>query len=294
VKQLPVFVPSPTGAVAAVVTLPDREPRGLVVSLAGTGRPVVIGSTFCARVSERLAGHDLASVRLDYCGVGDSPGFVSSWTPSDVEAATEQAEAVVSVVSEALGVSRFAAVGTCYGSRVALSLIERPSCVGAVCLAPPILEYGGWTRLGRQVGSRRAFSFVRSNATLRRVIVVPLRRALGARKSASRLAGALAHLDRARLVFLYGTPAESDHYSERARQSVEAAVATLTPEQRARFELRMLPWGPLTNFDVLPAHDKEAVLDVVVPRVRQCFDGTVTDGSATSSEALAGVPVDAA
>jgi pimeloyl-ACP methyl ester carboxylesterase len=200
----------------------------------------------------------------------------------------------VSVLSEALGSSRFAVVGTCYGSRVALSLVEHPSCLGAVCLAPPILDYGGWTRLGRQVGSRSALSFVRSNRVLRRLIVVPLRAALQAKKPASRMAGTLAQLDHVRLVFLYGADPESDHYSEHARQSVEAAVAALPPEQRARFELRMLPWGPLTTFDVLSAEDKQAVLDVVLPLVSECFDGAAPARVATPSEIVAGASVDGA
>lgn len=272
-REFPVFVPAGDDHVAAVVTVPDEPPRGVVLLLAGTGRHNAIGSTLSARLSTELARHGLASARLDYAGVGDSPGLVEQWNPADSGSATEQARAVLSVVSEALGVDRFAEVGTCYGSRVALSLVENPSCVGAVCLAPPILDFGGLGRMGRQVRDRRLGSFIRSNAALRRLIVAPLRRFLRASKPAPRVVGAFAHLDRARLVFLYGERnTQEDHYSGRARQSIEAALTGLPEEQRARFELRILPGGPLTTFDGLPHEEQAEILDVVVPHVTELFE----------------------
>jgi alpha-beta hydrolase superfamily lysophospholipase len=184
VREFPVFVPAGDDHVAAVVTVPDEPPRGVVLLLAGTGRHNAIGSTLSARLSGELAKHGLASARLDYAGVGDSPGLVPQWDPADSGAATEQARALLDTVREALGVDRFAEVGTCYGSRVALALVADPACVGAVCLAPPFLDMGGLGRMGRQVRDRRVGSFLRSNAVLRRVVVGPARRLLRARKPA--------------------------------------------------------------------------------------------------------------
>lgn len=292
-KQFPVLVPTGDGHVAAVVTVPDGETRGLVVSLPGIGRQNVIGSTLCGRLSERLAAEGLASVRLDYSGLGDSPGLVPLWTLADVDATVEQARAVLRVAGEALGVTRFAAVATCYGTCVALTLVESPSCVGAICLAAPMLEYGGATRVSRRAAERARLSVIRSSPRVRR-LVGPLRRALRATKPAGRVVGALAHLDRARLVFLYGRIPAEDHYSERARRSVDAVVATLRPEQQARFDLRMLPWGPLTNFDILPAEEQEAVLDVVLPYVRESFDGTSRANVAQTSAIVANTPIELA
>lgn len=272
-REFPVFVEGGADRVAAVVTAPDEEPRGVVLLLAGTGRHNAIGSTLAARLSERLAGHGLASARLDYAGSGDSPGLVSQWNPAEIAAATAQARAVLDVARHALGVRPFAEVGTCYGSRVALALVEDPACVGAVCLAPPVLDVGGLGRMSRRVRDRRVGAFIRSNALLRRTVVAPLRRALGARKPSSRFVGAFTHLDRVRLVFLYGgRSAHEDHFGARAQQSIESAVARLPEEQRERFELRTVAGGPLTTFDGLPPGEQAEILDAVMPYVTSFFD----------------------
>jgi pimeloyl-ACP methyl ester carboxylesterase len=271
-RQFPLFVPSEDGPVAAVVTVPDEDPRGVVLLLAGTGRHNVIGSTMSALLSDRLAAHGLASVRLDYLGVGDSPGVVTTWSPSDVSAASRQARAALAETGAALGVGRFASVGTCYGSRVALELAEDDACVGAVCLAPPLLE----RRSGPGPGSRgrkgSMASLLRSNRLSRRLIVEPLRKASHGRARMARAGTGLDHLDRLRIVFLYGRNPAEDHYSAQVRKGIDETVAALPVEQRSRFRLRMLSSGPLTTFDGLAHTDQEAILDAVVPFVLECFE----------------------
>ncbi len=270
-RQFPLFVEAEGGHVASVVTVPDGDPRGIVISMAATGRHNLIGSTLSTHLSQRVVEYGLASVRLDYSGVGDSPGLVPTWLLSDVDAAAQQTRAVLTTAMETLDVSHFTAVGTCYGSRVALSLVSDPSCLGAICLAPPVLEHGGLSRLSRQVGERTVLSHVRSHAALRR-LAGPLRRTLRARKPAARVVDAFEHLDRARIVFLYGKDPPEDHYSRRAHEVLDASLASLPPEKRERFELLMLPWGPLSTFDVLSPEDKAEVLNVVLPLVRAAFN----------------------
>ena len=274
-REFPVFVPAGPDRVAAVVTAPEAQPRGVVLLLAGTGRHVAIGSTLSVRLSTRLAEEGLASVRLDYAGSGDSPGIVWQWDPAKIAAPTAQARAVLEVARESLGVEPFAEVGTCYGSRIALSLVEDPSCAGAVCLAPPVLDVGGLGKVSRSVRDGRVGGFVRSNTALRRLVVAPLRRLLGPRKPAPRFIAAFDHLDHARLVFLYGDRnAHEDHFSGRARQGIEDALATLPEERRDRFELRIFPGGPLTTFDGLAPEEQAEIVDVVVPYVTGFFEST--------------------
>ena len=114
-KQFPLFVQAGDDHVAAVLTVPEGNPRGVVISLSGTGRHSLIGSTMCAHLSQRLVERGLAHVRLDYAGVGDSPGLVPTWVLSNVGAASQQARAVLGEVTEALGVRSFVVVGACYG-----------------------------------------------------------------------------------------------------------------------------------------------------------------------------------
>ena len=270
-KQFPLFVEAGDDHVASVLTVPEGNPRGVVISLSGTGRHSLIGSAMCAHLSQRLVERGLAHVRLDYAGVGDSPGLVPTWVLSDVGAASQQARAVLGEVTEALGVRRFVVVGACYGSRVGLSLVSDPDCYGAVCLATPILDDGGFARVSRSVGERTVFSYVRSHAALRR-LADPLRRTLRARKPAAGVVGAFDHLDRAAITFLYGRVPQEDHYSRLAREVLDEALVQLPPERRERFELRMLRWGPLSRFHLLPPEDQEDVLNVVIPLVDKAFE----------------------
>jgi pimeloyl-ACP methyl ester carboxylesterase len=269
--QFPIFVDADGCRVVAIVTVPEDAPRGLVISLAATGRHNVVGSTLCAYLSGPLAERGLASVRLDYTGTGDSRGLVPSWTPADVDAAVVQAQAVSTAVLDALGLTRFAAVGTCYGTRVALSLVPGDGCVGAVCLAPPVLDYGGFSRVSRRVGARRALAVLRSNALVRRA-VAPLRGTVRARRPAARVVEAFDHLEGRRIAFLYGRDPWQDHYDGQVKEVLDGVLASLPSGRRDHFELRMLPWGPLTTFDILSPEDKESVLEVVVPLVSDAFD----------------------
>ncbi len=222
-RQYPIYVDAPGGYVAAVVTAPDGDPRGIVLTLAGTGRHNLVGSTLCAHLSKRVADEGFASVRFDFVGVGDSPGLVPEWSLSDVGDATEQARAALAAARDALGVDRFVTVGTCYGSRVALGLAGDAGSAGAVCLAPPILDYGGLSRIGRQVGERSSVGeLVRSNAALRR-LAAPLRRKLRPSKAAPRLRQALAsRLARPR-------PAPTTWPASRARLSASANEPPIKP-----------------------------------------------------------------
>jgi pimeloyl-ACP methyl ester carboxylesterase len=270
VRSAPLFIDSADDTVAAVVSMPDKPPEGLVIVLAGTGRHVVIGGTLAALLAEPLGTDGLATLRLDYAGVGDSPGVVSSWTAADVARETASARAAVTRVREVLGVDQFVSVGTCFGSRVALQLASDPACIGTVCIAPPILDPGSPALARRALGKRRVVGAVRS-LPLADTVLKPVAKRLLRRGPSSSVLKSLSHLDRARIVFLYGQPLEDDHYDPRGLDAVNSALANLPEAERARFTSRLLDAGPLTIFDSLDAAAQEEIVQTVADEVHGCF-----------------------
>lgn len=269
-RSSPLFIHTGDDTVAAVVSVPKEPPEGLVIVLAGTGRHVVIGGTLAALLAEPIGTDGLATLRLDYAGVGDSPGVVSSWTAADVARETASARAAVTKVREVLGVDQFVSVGTCFGSRVALQLASDPACIGTVCIAPPILDPGSPALARRALGKRRIVEAVRS-LPLADTVLKPVAKRLLRRGPSSSVLKSLSHLDRARIVFLYGQPLEDDHYDPRGLEKVNAALANLPERERARFELRLLDAGPLTIFDSLSASAQEEIVHTVATEVQDCF-----------------------
>lgn len=269
-RSAPLFIDTGDDTVATVVSMPDGPPEGLVVVLAGIGRHVVIGGTLAALLAEPLASEGLATLRVDYAGVGDSPGVVSSWTAADVSREAAATSRAVSTVREALDVDRFVSVGTCFGSRVALQLASDPACIGTVCIAPPILDPGSPALARRVLGKRRLVEAVRS-LPLADTVLMPVAKRLLRRGPSSSVLESLSHLDRARIVFLYGQPREDDHYDPRGLETVNGALAKLPERERNCFELRLLDTGPLTIFDSLDASAQEEIVQTVADEVQGCF-----------------------
>jgi len=271
-RQIPFFAPYRDEHIAAVLTVPDEPPRGLVVTLTPNGEYQVIGSKFCARTAAAVVEDGLAAVRFDYAGMGDSTGLVDRWGITDVDEVVEQARAVLGVARQVTGVSHFAAVGTCYGSHVALRLLDDPACTGAVCLAAPVLEFGGRWTLRNGFRDKPILSLVRRQPLLRRLILRPARSLLKERTPSENVIGALAHLDCARLLFLYSEHFSRDHYDPAAADRLTAAVSALDEERRSRFDLRILQTGPMVAFDLLPHEDVQTMVAEVTSWLRGCFD----------------------
>ena len=83
--------------------------------------------------------------------------------------------------------------------------------------------------------------------------------------------GAAAVLARGRLMFVYSEQ-DTDAYNERSRTTIERMLAQLPETHRARFELRILPEGPLSGFESIPI--QERVIDTVVDWAIDCFGTT--------------------
>jgi pimeloyl-ACP methyl ester carboxylesterase len=155
-REFPIFVPSGDEHLAAVLTVPDVAPRGLVQLLqGGGGQSRSHRNRTWIRLARGLAGRGIASVRMDYLGLGDSTGVPRL----DVESPpVESALAVTRAALNATGADRFAIVGNCIGIPTALELApQAPSCVGLVCIVPIALDPIMQTRTqGRTATARRA------------------------------------------------------------------------------------------------------------------------------------------
>jgi pimeloyl-ACP methyl ester carboxylesterase len=156
VREFPIFVPYEDDHIAAVLTVPDGAPRGLVQLLqGGGGQSRSHRNRTWIRLARGLADRGIASVRMDYLGLGDSTGVPRL----DIESPpVESALAVSRAALDATGADRFAIVGNCIGIPTALDLAPRtPSCLGMICIVPvtlyPIMRR---RTQGRTATARRA------------------------------------------------------------------------------------------------------------------------------------------
>jgi pimeloyl-ACP methyl ester carboxylesterase len=266
VREFAVFVPNDQERLASVLTVPPGTARGLVVLLTGTGAPRSHRFQVWTRAARRLADHGLASIRFDRAGIGDSTGRLRA-SHMD-EPPMDQVRAVTDFGIRATGVERIGVAGNCSGSRLALALAaDVPQCVGAVCLLPRILEPNPVNRF--VIGARRSKvgSLVRSSSLLQ-ALAEPLR---GRRGRLSPAVGAPfgRALDHARVLFVY-TPEDSDSYNERSVAVLQRMIRRLTPAGRSRFELRILPNGPMSGFESVGI--QQDGIDVVVGWLVDSFD----------------------
>jgi pimeloyl-ACP methyl ester carboxylesterase len=273
VDEFPIFVPHRGGHLAAVVTVPESEPRGLVLMLPGASLDEEVGSYLLfARAAARFSDLGFASVRLDYFGLGESTQDAEAWPLGAIEPALEQANAVLDAARRGLGSSRFGILALCYGGHVALSLSARADCVGALCLAPPLIEKGRWTERRQRYGRMRVVSAIKAHKRLRRMILRPLRRAFSERRPTSLVQNALDDLEDGRILVLYGErEVRRSHLRQHATRSLQRMAANAAGRQ-GRFAVELTPTQPLAAFDAMPETEQELVLERVVSWLAACFD----------------------
>src|SRR6185437_11577219 len=118
--------------VAAVVTLPDGDPRAAVVlTTGGGGVPRSHRYRLWTQVARGLADRGIASTRMEWQGVGDSTG-VGNFDLDDLP--TEAMGEVAMFTARATGVSALGACGNCGGARTALRLAASGSSFASLAL----------------------------------------------------------------------------------------------------------------------------------------------------------------
>ena len=263
-KEFPVFVPDGTDHFGAVITVPDSEPKGLVLLLTGTGAARSHRFQLWTRVARELADRGLAVARLDYEGVGDSTGGVRE---VGLTLTQREAVAVLRFARQAIPVDRVAVVGNCSGAIAALGVAaQTPDCIGAVCILTRLLMPSPVNRLVISGRRSRLAAWVRSNPTLHRAIR-PFRGRRG-KPSENVTTPFHAALGHSRLFFLYGEE-DNDAYNPKVKAALTRLLAQHPAEERERFELQVLPGGSLSGFESLET--QRLTIDTVVEWLTSCF-----------------------
>ena len=121
-----------TRSVVGIISEPEQgaSTTGLGCLILNAGSIHRVGpQRLYVKLARRLAAAGITSLRFDYSGVGDSP--LRSDNLPFAESAEQEAQRAMDVL-EARGVSRFLAVGICWGADNALRIAkEDPRIVGA-------------------------------------------------------------------------------------------------------------------------------------------------------------------
>lgn len=122
-REYPVWVPVGVERLSATVTVPEGQPRGLVLLLpGGGGAPRSHRYSMFTRAARGLADRGIASVRMDWNGVGDSTGeagYNFHALPNDA------VREVATFAMRATGASTFGMAGNCGGARTALNVLPQ-------------------------------------------------------------------------------------------------------------------------------------------------------------------------
>ena len=276
------FLPFNEGVLSAVVTLPEGEARGAVVNVTGTVLTSNFGSYLCSRLAEPLAEQGIASIRFDFSGAGDSPGTIEGVGLDSIDWALDCANTALRNIQELASVERFAAVGTCYGTRIVFRLLRNPLCVGAVCLAPVLLETRTWSRMRTRYQKRSVIALIKSNRVLRFVVLKPVKFLVGERRPATLVLDAVNQLRHARLRLIVSHFLR-DHYSPPALKGLEEARAKLPADEQRRLDVQIVDDGPLSTFEFMPRDAQDRTVASVVESLVASFDeAEARDGAAVA------------
>jgi len=275
VNEYPVFVPYRNEHLSAVVTVPDARPAALALLLSGTGAPRSHRFQLWTRIARSLAERGLASVRMDYRGVGDSTGRLLQPVLGDQR--LDQAVTVSRFGMEAVGVDRVAAVGNCSGAIVALGVAaQMAECEAAICILPRLVQLGGVNRVAMEARKSRVAGLLRRSKPLRRLVTGSLHGTKDVPSEPVRRSFEPA-LEHARILFVYSKD-DPDPYVGKSRRLLVQMAAGLPAQKRARLEMALDAQGPLAGFE--STSTQQAVIDRVVDWLQDSFAGSASAGRA--------------
>jgi pimeloyl-ACP methyl ester carboxylesterase len=246
VKEHPFFVAYDGEHLAATLTVPDEDAQAVVLLLAGTGAPRSHRFQLWTRTARALADRGLASVRVDYRGIGDSGGRVIQPVLGDQR--TEQAMAAARFGMQACGVDRLAVIGNCSGGVVGLGVTaQMPEVEAAILILPRLVQMSSVGRAALDARKSRWAGIVRRNRLLRKVAHTTMKTGRDV-PSPPVAASFLPALEHARLLFVYSEH-DRDPYVGKSRRLLAQMIAKLPPERRSRVESTLIDEGPLSGFE---------------------------------------------
>ncbi len=142
--EMPVYLPAPSGDLFAVLTEPATAPNDITVVLLGGGFGMTCNhrNDMYVRLARRLAGLGYQVLRMDYCGVGESAGTVEEAFAMD-RPAVRDVDVATSWLRDR-GATKLVLIGTCFGGRTALAMVDRvESLIGAALIDAPVIDYRG-------------------------------------------------------------------------------------------------------------------------------------------------------
>lgn len=264
-RRYPVFVPHEGKHLAALLTVPDAHPEGLVLLLSGGGVSRSYHHSVWSRVGAALATDGFATAAFDCAGTGDSSGRTHRWSMSHPPVA--EAEAVLMFATRALGVERFAVVGSCIGGRAALVVASRAeSCVGAICLRTPLADPTPVGHLAARIKRMVLVRRLSRAAWVRRHLRRPLGK-LERAMSGDVMDSMERFARRRRLLLLYGR--DDSFLPPSVESDLRRRRAALPPQVRERVEIRVLPDPDIAGLNSVAVQSE--VIETIAAWVRQAF-----------------------
>jgi pimeloyl-ACP methyl ester carboxylesterase len=257
-RDHPVFVPSGSDSLCAVVTSPIDGVGDVGVVLVTGHRTRTHRNRMYVRVSRDLAARGIPSIRFDQRGAGDSTGSlrIDLRSPSG-----EDVMAVIDFLVRATGVSKVVLLSTCVGGATGMAAAARHrAVVAAVGFTMPVLTPR--RRQGRPL-KKRVKRWVRRRLPLQLLVRLPGAQRLRRRKSPPSphqfevspafLEALLAAVRRGVQVrFVFG---EHAGYLRGMLWCLRQLAPELTPEERGRVRLEVVRGAELHRFMSLDEQD---------------------------------------
>lgn len=207
-QEIPVFFPAGRETLLGILTEPLEHSLGIAVIILGGGGPLGSGgrNRLWVYLCRRLSGAGFHTFRFDYHGVGDSTGTVSAFRLH--EPFTEDLNGAIRWL-HGQGLRRFILIGSCFGSRTALSAVSTIGALeGMILLSTPVRDYQGGEKMSTRLAAElSAWQY------LRRAMRPRVLRGLGDRDHRRRYLELAREKWRAYALGRDGSPAKESRYT---------------------------------------------------------------------------------